>query len=254
MQLSPTIIAAHCPKTGGTWLGYVLQSEAGATSYRGGHDPAWSIPAEDRAGRQVVGTVRDPWSWYGSLYVHACHGDQLRRSILAEYAGIWESVASEVDYRICLVEFKAALWGMTHGVRVSRRPGVLFDAFPGNALPYDGRHGLFSWCMAVVYGDNSGSYNLAGLDTVVDMGRASDAAAALLGLEAKRIAEEYPPRNTRYDKRRQFNGPSDWADWYDDEMIGWVARADAWLIRAFGFEPLGPSRAPLHRASMVEAA
>jgi hypothetical protein len=66
---TPWFYYVHMPKCGGTFIATALQAMGVAESVAGddgadAHLPACRIP---RDGRPIVGSLRDPWSWYASL-------------------------------------------------------------------------------------------------------------------------------------------------------------------------------------------
>ena len=82
MFVSARHIHLHLPKTGGTWAAYLLYATLGGDRIGYTHDPAWRALGH-LDGREAFGLVRDPWSWYVSVYVHAANTSGLDR--LARY-------------------------------------------------------------------------------------------------------------------------------------------------------------------------
>ena len=70
MFINDQIIYLHLQKTGGTHVTRLL------TEYLGGTNPC-KHGRLDRAvdGRTVIGSVRNPWDWYVSLFAYGCMGD-----------------------------------------------------------------------------------------------------------------------------------------------------------------------------------
>ena len=86
MHASATHIQVHEPKTGGTWLSRATEALAGAARWKPQHLPVWMLGEDEIGGREIVGTVRDPWTKYISLYRHAL-ASNLHRVSLASWFG-----------------------------------------------------------------------------------------------------------------------------------------------------------------------
>lgn len=65
------LLYGHMPKTGGLWVAHVLLARGGqkVPNLRR-HSPLTDVPEEYTKDRLLVGSVRDPWSWYVSLWQH----------------------------------------------------------------------------------------------------------------------------------------------------------------------------------------
>ena len=197
----------HCPKTGGSTV-HAAAMAGGGVMRGGGHDLVshWRRELETWPGG-VCGTVRDPWTRYGSLYFHALRVG--RRCDLER----WGNGSSD---------FRSVLYGWTHSSAVEcipREVGVIWS--PGRAASLlDAETGLYSWELACVYGDRVGAY--------FPTDRLAEAIPALLGVEmtAHRNAAPSSPN---------------YRAMYTDEMVAWVAEADAPVVDRFGFEPWRPT-------------
>lgn len=214
----------HAPKTGGSWLGKVW-SESGGRRFGGGHDP-WRKNAKYRVppcfvrggavagvGPRVVATVRNPWDWYVSLYLHALRGkdDEMQVARLKVYGG-------------GSTDFRSVLYGWTH---LPANLGVIWDvgrpapprAVRRREILERGLHhqGLYTFTMNYHYE--------GGADIYIATDRLNDA-----------VAELTPnvPLQKPFNVRR-FDAAQVGAIYADLDMIDWVARADAGWIRWGGW-------------------
>jgi hypothetical protein len=188
----------------------------------------------------VFGTVRPPWTKYGSTYIHARSGN------------------SEIQRRLAMygrgsTAFRDVLFGWTHPAEVDVPADV--GAFwtphkavvdPAAALKESGV-GLATWTSWYIYG---AAATWAGppawdVDALIDTTRLREALEYLLRRELPE--DEFPPKNTREGRGGGArNETGSYESWYDDEMIEWVAEADRPLIDAFGFRPFKRSDVPVH--------
>lgn len=222
MIVWPGHLAAHMPKTGGTWLSEALRP-LGRDRLNVGHAPLRSLghdwqaecyrrnPGQraDITGRTLVGTIRDPWSWYGSLYLHALQGGPRQRSELLAYGD-------------GSLEFREVLFGMTHPTWhcIHEHPGVVWRTPASATLDLvSGIGGLWSWATRWFYQDDVGDW-LA--DVLLDCSQLRTAAEELVGAPLP-----LEPVNVR-----QSGG---YASWYDPEMLAWVLDADGPLSASLGY-------------------
>ena len=238
------IIQVHLPKSGGTWLRSVLVSDLGGKDFGGGHDPFWFIQGNpDIEGRMTIGTSRSPWDWYVSLWCHARrNGDEYTRQL-----GLWGNGSPE---------FKDVLYGWTHTEEVWEMPlslGVVWAAAGRkmeDVVETDGGVGFCSWAHRYQYGLATASMKGGkpewGVNCLLDTGSLHEAVTALL--EHPVDEESHPMINTRKAMGAVnvgARGPYDHREWYDDEMVEWVSKADAELIALMGWPaPFEPARNP----------
>jgi len=208
----------HMPKTGGTSVHCAFNAHAGVPSrVHGGHDPAWMHPS-DLARRRVVGTVRDPWSWYCSLYEHAMNNNVGQRALLSEWGGGSQA-------------FRDVVHGWTgHRQGPRKRPGVIWETV-GDSQPA-AHEGLWSYAVRYFYQSAPGSWLT---DCLLDTAQL-DAGLRLLGVEP---VERKNTRNHRGAGR--FRMPDDERGRWDAEMLRWVERGDGTLSRELGYmRPMHP--------------
>ncbi|HUW15785.1 MAG TPA: hypothetical protein VMW94_01805 [Actinomycetes bacterium] len=239
--IAPGLIQVHLPKTGGTWVGACLRDLVpGSDRLRGTHDPVWTLTQSERAGRLTFGTIRDPWSWYASLYTHACRSGGERLVDLCAYGR-------------GSVEFKRVLCGMTHpwDAEIPDSVTVLAHARDGAKTAFrTSRVGLatwFAWYMyAARYVWQGGSPDLCwGVDALLDTARLYEGMGALLGQVIS--PDDRPHHNARIARGGgRYDPTGEYPDWYDAEMIEWVREADAPLVEDFGFRPFEGSETAIH--------
>lgn len=217
MVLTDRILAIHLPKTGGTWLRYVLRDLCGGRHKVGTHAPL-SQAGGLEVGRLVVGTVRHPLPYYVSLYTYAMSGTSASEAVRAYGGGSF----SWPDF----------LWGVTHPASVTQIPraaGVIYNPHhpdPQTALGQS-TVGLCTWLHRHAYGRSGLDISLRTSSLAVDL-------HDRLGVDAR----GRPPANTRRDLREGSGpalGPVDWRAWYTPRQRAWVAAADgtlaAWIER-----------------------
>lgn len=197
----------HVPKTGGTTVRAALL-QAGGHNVGGGHD-LLNAHKNEAAGLRITGSLRDPWTRYGSLYLHAKR--KHAEGMLRRWGGGSDA-------------FRDVLYGWTHPVRdrVSREAGTIWH--PGNAesLLQSGV-GLYSWEVSRMY-ENRWSALMA-------TDRLAEALPELMGVEMK---GKRNPANQRGE-------PVDYRAMYTQDMVEWVARSEAGMIERHGFSPWAPS-------------
>ena len=72
-----SLVHIHVPKTGGTSLAAYIEAEGLGRTV--GHTPARDVVRQP--GEELIGVVRDPWSWYVSWWRHCtrCGPDKIAR-------------------------------------------------------------------------------------------------------------------------------------------------------------------------------
>ena len=153
------------------------------------------------------------------------------------------------------LEYEDVLYGWTHPDEVEEVPGcvgVIAGPRAGDArqsLRTSGV-GLCTWQHRYYYGLSGGwvadGYVSRSVGWLVDSAQVGAGLVALAGLSLAQVSD-HPPLNTRNHRgENQFRGPDDYADWYTDESLGWVADADAPLIALMGWPgPFVPAPLPV---------
>lgn len=110
MFFNDRIVFVELHKTGGTHIGHWLKRLVGGV-HEGKHN---RVPLDLR-NRFIIGSVRNPWDWYVSLWAYGC-GDkgsvraQTNRRVSPSY--LWRQLGSEMGMRLppvrCLAEQFAA--------------------------------------------------------------------------------------------------------------------------------------------------
>jgi len=182
------------PKTGGTALTAALKRHVRQRPlYTSGpqHD-GWRDMLPHFRAPIVLGTVREPVSWYASLYAHARRTGR-RDHLIRTWGG--GSLA-----------FRDVLYGWTHPTpeRVPRHwVGCLW---PGSVLRGDS---LYQHAMDFFYGDE--------VTHLIDTSQLAEGLSVALGREV-----DVPPLN---------QSGQDYSDWYDEESLGWVKPDSSCYIR-----------------------
>ena len=204
----------HVPKTGGAWVGSALQPY-GTERLGGGHDSVNRTPPP--AGYMTFSTVRNPWDWYVSLYLHARSAD--RHDLLSVWGGGSNS-------------FRDVLYGWTHpGVGgVPDRVGVIYELDGPDALlrGFAHREGFCSYTQRFITSRS--------MDHYIPTDRLAEGLGILTGEDFTHV----PRANTA--QQRDVGMSRNYRPWYTPEMVEWVWQADGWMAVLFGFEPFG--RAP----------
>lgn len=245
----------HLPKAGGTWISQVLTEQFGGVSRGagGGHAPVcrfqWDEGWNSRGDKlhPTFGVVRDPWSWYASLYRFSLRGK--RQGGLAYWGA-----ALEKDW-VKKTQFRALLYGMTHPWEVPEfEPGslgIIFQPFEpqlAESQLRSGRQGFCSWLVSHMFATEA-TWGRPNPDWAVDfLFDQADLHAQLVRFFKRPIERTSKDASNRSGHIRTEFSSSDYQDWYDPEMRRWVEEADAWFIEWAGYEFGRPgSNLPFHR-------
>lgn len=210
----------HMPKTGGMSVYKVLQTCGNRPEWVKGvrrHGPVSQIPQSALAKRALFGTVRDPWSWYTSLYQHASSDEQGIENLKA--VGNGDS------------SFKAVLRSLTDPQIIAEAPitwGLVIDY--GEAEYADWRAsglGLCSWMFKHTYGKPNK------MDLFVDTAGLYEGLSEIMNVPLEAIRQVNPQNRAEHRPKSHIEDP---ASLYDEEMKKWVAKADAAYIEMFGYE------------------
>jgi len=220
----------HMPKTGGMSVYRVLKQlqppGLGVINSFRRHGRAADIPSSALTKRALFGSVRDPWSWYTSLYNMAI-------------SSAYPSEQQQENVRRMgngSSEFKDFLFGATHPLDLEELPRpfpLIWDPDPlghyGAEIDYLGAGlGLCSWTFRFCYGKPPRP------DLFINTSTLYEGLAEVLNEDLEKV-QSVTPQN------RASHRPASWIkdpeSLYDDEMKEWVAKADAPLIQMFGYEP-----------------
>lgn len=200
------ILFTNVPKTGGNWT----RSAIGLAKVYGSHGPpseaAWLIPTHE-----VVAQIRDPWSWYASLYGHLDAMGQHRA--LAQWGN--------GD-----LSFDAVLRGWTRPETVEvipDPPGVVWSPY-GPGPPPELAGGLWSWTYRAFLGELPA--------WLIDLAQVANGWSLLLD----RPPSSHPPSNAR------ATGSAH-RDRYTRALKDRVRSADRELIDRCGYQFLKAARA-----------
>ena len=266
MFVAKGLLYVHLPRTGGTFVSNVLERQGigsrQLSSEVDGHDGIRLVPETTADTTLTFATLRDPWSWYASVYAHYRHKGRFDGA-LHEYFGNQ-------------VSFKDVIQGLTHPADY---PKIRLDhdaRYPGARIPEPGLPGqlarggigLYTWmvirmlcrhpledvpgigAMLLEEGDLPW-----GVNAIVDTSQLRDGLCSVIQAWNPEVAPgivQAIQSASAENKKGNFRGvlatgmPDPGI--YDAEMQEWVIEADEWIFRRFGFAfPVGhPARPAVH--------
>lgn len=226
----------HAIKTGGSWVEQLAEATRTVQERFPQHDPAWMRGSPD--GTLRVGSTRDPYTWYPSLYYHALRS--------ARYVDLGAYGRRHTD-------FKSVLHGWTHADAMGEVDNVatIWDASPlrGSACgAFRNSHaqygiGLWTWVQLFMYAapatwmGNTEVLQYGGgfpwmVDVLLQQSRMDEACRKIIGLDGTNL----PAFNT--------SGHKDYESMYDSEMIQWVCDSDVDLSDHLGQRPFDTAYQP----------
>jgi|GEM_PF-4162649 len=269
MYIAPGLLYLHVPRTAGTFVTNVLERTGIGTRNVEGlsvHDGVRRVPARLRENRIVVGTVRDPWSWYVSLY--ASYRNHKTGNLTGPLA---ELVGNQAN-------FQKALDMMT---RPKGQATIVAPKLSGAANAVDPRIGrtidragigLWSWYIISTFCEDpiEATDDLAGqlgddnelpwsIDVAIDvatvevgLARVLEAvngpkAAETIGFLQKSSPVNETPAEFSWRGVRPSGRPS--PKLWDEGSIRTVEEVDGYLIRRFGFDKPVGGRPEIHALS-----
>jgi len=155
----------------------MLRATPGAKNMAGTHSPGVMVDEYQRSKFHVFGILRDPWSWYQSLWCHAAESGP-------RYTGRLEMWGSGS------FGFDDVLPRWVSGKcppQASAWPGVIWEHHPKRRMQWRHSEGLWSFAVRYFFQDNADRWLV---DELIPMADGSQA-AALMGLSVE------PSRNTR---------------------------------------------------------
>lgn len=177
MLATDTLLFVHMPKTGGIWVADVLRRLAGAQPVPGTqrHTSVHEIPEGALGDRHTFGTLRDPWSWYASMWQHLRNG--------VDGPPILRALGSGQE------DFPSVLRGMTDPQIWGAVPESLRGGWP---WPAPRNMGLYSAVLEMMFGSP------VEVHILIDMRHLYEGLSSLLGVLVS--PERFPPRNTSQDR------------------------------------------------------
>lgn len=220
----------HMPKCGGTFLLQYMQREnLGVIDVGTGHDPAWYSDRLGLSDKRHIGVIRDPWSWYASLFRHA-------KNEASEQIRTW--------FRSHAPDMTFGTWLKSVLSRGIYPPIGIWETDPSCPLP-DGTVGLWSWLVRYMYQDPSTGRWL--VRDLLDTGRMYEAVESVFGNAVDRQKHRVVNHGACRENRAIPPQTTDYRSWYTPDMLSWIATADATLIKTFGFQPFTPSPQAVYR-------
>ena len=177
MLITNTLIFVHMPKTGGIWVADVMRKLVGASMVprTQRHTTVNDIPEDLRKSRTVFGTIRDPWSWYVSLWQHlqnGVDGPPILRAIGEGNEGFPAFIKGMTDPRI---------WGSV--------PEEIRGGWP---WPPPRNCGFYTALVEKMYGEP------IALDVLISTASLHKGLSSLLGVQIGHV--RFPPKNTSRDR------------------------------------------------------
>lgn len=207
-------VFVHMPKTGGTWLGNYLRTTRQEFQQVGhGHGPLSQV--EEIGDRQVIGIVRNPFTWYMSWFQH-CLARGSRHQALGAYGGL---------------NFPEVLHGATHLDQIQPDPQYPVVLWPVPERTEEELQscgvGLWTWAIRYFFGDLSRVDHLLHTE---DLRRGAEKA---LGEDIQE--DQWPVKNTSH-SRPHTHIENKGRLWTPD-MVDWVLLADGDMMQRLGYTP-----------------
>lgn len=202
----------HMPKTGGIWVTKILLGMGGIkVPGLKRHAPAGDLASSWTEGRLMFGTVRDPWSWYVSLWCHLRAGRDGQMLLRALGQGDQS--------------FEAFLRGATD-------PAVWMNAPQRFTAPWwdwpAGGDGLWSETFRAIYGHGQPIP-----EALIDQAQLTKGLGEMLSADLSSI-----PRQNTADNWTQ-NKPLPPGEPYTDELVQLVRDYDGHLAHRIGYTEPG---------------
>lgn len=227
---SDRFIYLRVPKTGSSSTHDIFITQENAKIIGWSHMQYVDLTPELIGNRSIIGTVRNPFSWYYSWYIHAMSLGEPFTSMVAQYGNGRK-------------DFRSALYGITHQWEIEYIPvpvGVFWNCENnyGTEAFRRRRIGLCTFAHDYTIGTKERYYGNGGkwgADIVIPTDRLIEGLAAVLGYEIQ--GQFVKPRNIAGTVKGGQPVKTNIEDIYDEEMIRWVNAADAEFIEEFEFKP-----------------
>lgn len=231
------LIAVAMPSTGSTFVADCLRLLCGAEYREGGdvdqHRPVHLLANVEREGQTVIGTIRDPRTWYPSVYAHAMRAQV--EPYLSDAATVAALEALEV-YGGGSTEWADVLYGMTHPWELDHIPrsiSVLGASYGGKVgdTVRQGRAGIWAWTATIYYGPAAASSGLTrgedrrAADALLPQENLTHALAQMLDVPAGLLLTVAKRVKSGHEK------PD-----LTEEQLQWIREADGPFARQFGYE------------------
>lgn len=225
MIITPRFRYHHLPKTGGTSCSSLLCGGGfGGRPAAWGHIPAAECPPEHRA-LTPVGTLRDPWSWHRSFFLHAANADADSASAVG-----WSDGQDPVE------AFRAWIRRATKQEGPPpKHPGILWKQRDPeyDQILWEQSTGTYDWMIRRIYMDRKGQWAirrliatdhlLLGWSTVLDV----------------RVEAMPHSNSTAHRQKLGYSscvGPVDLDEWYDAHTLQLVDDATSQWRELFRYE------------------
>ena len=247
MILTPHFIFLHMFRSGGTTVNNILLNHMDGTML-GYHRPRKEMPIELRA-LPIIGTIRNPWDWYVSVYHHAVNfgypkGANSFLNWLVDFRRV--SFKEAMHYLLRVKEVPnndktlhyfpdAYEWNTTKLDNITKED---YSDFQKSCLPF------WSWLIEHMYAMHG---SLDGISWCKTSQLGTDFYMLLdpfISTEKQKIQQLFSTQclnsMTGYNSYLNKNVPipraKNYRDYYDDELRDWVYKKDHRYIEYFGFE------------------
>jgi hypothetical protein len=261
MLVAPGMVYLHLPRTGGTFVSTVLETNGigmrpvmeGWT----GHEGVRELPRTTTDRNFVFASIRDPWSWYCSVDAHF-RSDRHFQGFLHGYFGK-------------VVGFPEVLHGLTRPAAYGKVDLDRTVSHPGGKpIPRFARElstaniGLYTWMILHMFCREplervpdvqqylSQGDALWDIDAVIDIAHLREGLSLILqslnldvsGKAAHDINSRAVANKSAGHRGVLANGRPDPAH-YSREAQQWVEESDGWALRRFGFDKPAKERSAL---------
>ena len=226
MIISDAFVFLHLHKSGGTFVNHMMMTCIPSARRVGYHLPYAEIP-DDYRHLPVLGTVRNPWSYYVSWF-HFQSGQARPNALFRlcsddgalDFSGtIRNLVTLESDpARVAALAAAVPDHFVQHGLNLTKR---CVERIDGNGL------GFYAWLHDRMYAQ-AASPKVLTMETLREqLHRLPLGRTASETVRIRRFLEGTPPLNV------SEHGP--YQDYYTQELRSLVARMDAPVIDAYGY-------------------
>ncbi len=227
MMTTDRFVFLHLHKSGGTFVNECLMRFLPEARHIGYHLPRSMIPKE-AAHLPVLGTVRNPWSYYVSWY--SFQRDQLQPNYLFRILSDSGRLNFGDTLRNMLglgsgsirLDLLANALPARYGNQGLNLPGFALTPIRNTGL------GFYSYLYRYMYGGVGASVHLAKMETLrVDLPALLEATGHAISDEMRAFIDYEAPRNT--------SAHDSYAHYYTDALRDMVAERDAEVIERHGY-------------------
>lgn len=261
MLVSKKLVFLELQKTGSTHIKQLLKKTVGGSN-DGKHNQA--SPELRASGKEFVGSIRDPWSWYLSLFTYGCQekgGVFIRTTNPKNWNKLTPEERATPGYEHYDVEFAKGMYkdpenaeNFKHWLKLVTTTGphrkLIEDGF--FASPLSGLAGLMTYRYFLLFCDEGATVPEAAVKTMKalkeyeekhrfvkhiirneslaeDLIQVVQACGETLSEEDLALIREAPKTNTSARKQPRSH-------YYDDIAVSLVAKREKFIIDKFGYK------------------